>query len=104
VEVLPPERPVARPSTVEPARFQSVLPPQPPRITSRHIEAGIVEPADPMRPNPVRLELEPVRSAPPVPSRGWVETGLYLMTLPIAITAGIMFAPLAWMLSGRQKR
>jgi hypothetical protein len=28
---------------------------------------------------------------------------LYVMTLPIAITAGIMYAPVAWLLSGRSR-
>jgi hypothetical protein len=35
--------------------------------------------------------------------KGWIESGLYVMTLPIAITAGMMYAPVAWFLKGRSR-
>jgi hypothetical protein len=41
-------------------------------------------------------------SAQPVSSASLFETGMALMTLPIAIAAGIMLAPLAWMWASRR--
>ena len=60
--------------------------------------------ATPAPPQPSRQPAQPVRAASQATrSKGWIESGLYVMTLPIAITAGIMYAPVAWFLSGRSR-
>ena len=53
---------------------------------------------------------EPARSLPPPPpppapsrERGWIESGLYVMTLPLTMTLGIMMAPVTWFFGGRPR-
>ena len=38
---------------------------------------------------------------PRPPARGWIESGLYVMTAPMAIGVGVMLAPVLWMLRSR---
>jgi hypothetical protein len=44
----------------------------------------------------------------PEEERGWIVTGMYLMTLPVTlplkIGMTIMFAPLSWMFGSRSKQ
>jgi hypothetical protein len=39
-----------------------------------------------------------------MPFANLFEAGLYMMTLPIAVTVGMMVAPVAWMFGSRPKR
>lgn len=57
-------------------------------------------PPDPVLPEHAWPERQPAPSAP----RGWIESGLCLMALPVAITAGLMLAPLVWMFGSRPQR
>lgn len=55
-------------------------------------------------PRPVERRVEP-RPAPVARrERGWIETGLYVATLPMALTLGIMLAPVFWMFGGRSRQ
>ena len=73
---------------VEPARIP--LPANAPRLLTA------------MPPAVQRQADAPPAAAPLSVTRGWIESGLYVMTWPVAITAAIMFAPVAWMLSRRR--
>jgi hypothetical protein len=78
-------------------RSDAVVPqPDPGRV----IPMGAVRPWTATSSSGRRAEA-PAAAAPS--SRGWFETGLYVMTLPVAITAAMMFAPLAWMLASRRR-
>ena len=96
---VPPE-PVIPPRSAEPPP-PPVIPVQPtvmPAVSQMVRPMAAPRPAAPPPP-------PPPRPAPPEPIRekGWIETGLYVMTLPIAITAGIMYAPVAWLFSTRSR-
>src|SRR6187399_3288011 len=98
------------------------IPPSPPVIPGPpapepQVESRPPEPARPVAPvaSPMAMTrpmATPTRPSPPPPKpppapavrpKGWIESGLYVMTLPIAITAGIMYAPVAWLMSGRSR-
>lgn len=51
---------------------------------------------------PPRPEPRPAVSSS-TPSRSWVERGLQMMTVPVAITVGVMLAPMFWMLAPRTR-
>jgi hypothetical protein len=51
---------------------------------------------------PEYSERSPV-ARPRPPERGWIRTGLYMMTLPMTITVGMMLAPAFWMFSARRR-
>jgi hypothetical protein len=54
-------------------------------------------------PAPARLSTSPPspRVASPEVSRSWVETGLGVMGLPVALTIAAMMAPMLWLLAPR---
>lgn len=60
-------------------------------------------PALPARP-PAGAARERFLPPQPPPPAGWLQTGLLLMTLPMAITARMMMAPAFWMLGVRRRR
>jgi hypothetical protein len=35
--------------------------------------------------------------------RGWIESGLYVMTLPLTFTVRMMLAPVNWMFGARSR-
>jgi hypothetical protein len=35
--------------------------------------------------------------------RGWIESGLYVMTLPLTLTVRMMLAPVNWMFGARPR-
>jgi len=88
---------VYRTEPAEPPRPEPAIPAPPPPPA-----------AQPVRPQPApsfqRTRPSPPPPAPAAPSRSWLATGFYLMTLPMTIGMTIMFAPVTWMLGGRSKR
>jgi hypothetical protein len=56
--------------------------------------------AEPRRPAPARVSA-PASLPRPEVSRGWVETGLGVMGLPVALTIAAMMAPVLWFLAPR---
>lgn len=62
------------------------------RSPQPRVERRVERPAEP-RPAPAtRLE------------RGWIESGLYIATLPMTFTLGLMLAPVVWMFGGRSRQ
>lgn len=62
------------------------------------VEPAVVQPVprDPASRVPAYTapaQIEARLEAPPRRERGWIETGLIVMTLPVAITVGMMLAP-----------
>jgi hypothetical protein len=66
------------------------------------------EPADPawtvsLRLPPAPVEVRSFTRPEPSSPRGWIESGFYVMALPMAITVGMMLAPVIWMLGSRSR-
>jgi len=59
-----------------------------------------LSPAVVSRPAPPR---ESSSAEPPPPERGWIESGFYVMTLPLTLTVRMMLAPVNWMFSARPR-
>jgi hypothetical protein len=57
----------------------------------------------PSRPAPPRLEPR-AAAPPPQPARGWIASGFYVVTLPMALTVGMMLAPVIWMFGARPRQ
>ena len=66
----------------------------------------------PAEPPPVQVTLPAVVPTRPMPrhaeppqrtERGWIETGLYVMTLPLTLTVRIMLTPVNWMFGARPR-
>lgn len=68
----------------------------------------VAAPAAPAYTAPARVEARLVAPAQPRRERGWLETGLIVMTLPVAFGLGLMFAPvvapMVWMFGSRSRR
>lgn len=50
-----------------------------------------------------RERFSPEHAAQSSSSRGWLETSLLIMALPMAVTAGMMLAPMIWMFAPRRR-
>jgi hypothetical protein len=64
-------------------------------------------PAEPVWMVPVPTPLPHVERHTPAPrrqERAWIESGFYVMTLPLTFTIGMMIAPVIWMFGSRPQR
>ena len=86
---------LAEPVLAEPALAQPALvePPPPERVWAPPAATPASRTADYVR----------YASDQPPSARSWLETGLLMMTVPVAISAAVMFAPVIWMLSPRRR-
>lgn len=84
----------ARAEAIEPPRIKPVWPAPEPVDHAWSARHGHAAP---------REHFSPEHATPASSSRGWIETSLLLMALPMAITAGMMLAPMIWMCAPRRR-
>jgi hypothetical protein len=78
--------------------YRSDATPVPPAVRAAPAAPSAAAPGAPRR-SDARATPQPARSA-----RGWLESGLTLVTVPVAITVGVMLAPMIWILAARPRR
>lgn len=99
----PPPQPPLRPVPVQVRPMPVPGPVRPVAVQTFHTAPVQAPPVRRLDPSP-RLDPGPApASGGQASPKGWIESGFYVMTLPIAITAGIMFAPVAWIF-GKSRR
>ena len=79
-------------------------PPAPPAVPRETREPQIPEVLEKAAYLPVREPFRPHQAVDAHAERSWLQTGVYLMVLPMSIGMTLMFAPVTWLLRGRSRR